>query len=114
MTFAVRTGAPFYRQQHPAKLMVILATLIVHGCPLQAIVAAYRLDERTMMNRQERICRYCQRVLEDGTWRQAILRSERYSDGNGSSVQVNQGDELRAVFPGRKNPICGCPVNRDH
>ena len=42
--------------------MVIVATLIAHGCPLQAIVAAYHLDERTVMDWQERAGRHCQRV----------------------------------------------------
>jgi hypothetical protein len=44
--------------------MVIVATLIAHGCPLQAIVAAFHLDERTVMDWQERAGRHCQRVHE--------------------------------------------------
>jgi hypothetical protein len=44
--------------------MVIVATLIAHGCPLQAIVAAYRVDERTILNWQERAGRHAQRVHE--------------------------------------------------
>jgi len=63
-TFAATTGTPFYRLHHPAELMVIVATLIAHGCPLQAIVAAYHLDERTVMDWQERTGRHCQRVHE--------------------------------------------------
>jgi hypothetical protein len=39
-------------------------TLIAHGCPLQAIVAAFHLDERTVMDWQERAGRHCQRVHE--------------------------------------------------
>src|SRR4030065_400421 len=42
-TFATTIGTPFYRLHHPVELMVIVATLIAHGCPLQAVVAAYRL-----------------------------------------------------------------------
>jgi transposase-like protein len=63
-TFAATMGTPFYRLHHPADLMVIVATLIAHGCPLQAIVAAYHLDERTVMDWQERTGRHCQRVHE--------------------------------------------------
>jgi transposase-like protein len=63
-TFAATTGTPFYRLHHSSELMVIVATLIAHGCPLQAIVAAFHLDERTVMDWQERAGRHCQRVHE--------------------------------------------------
>lgn len=63
-TFAATTGTPFYRLHHPAELLVIVATLIAHGCPLQAIVAAYHLDERTILNWQEQTGLHCQRVHE--------------------------------------------------
>src|SRR3970282_2686988 len=63
-TFAATTGTPFYRLHHSGELMVIVATLIAHGCPLQAIVAAYHLDERTVMSWQARVGRHCQRVHE--------------------------------------------------
>ena len=63
-TFAATRGTPFYRLHHSAELMVIVATLIAYGCPLQAIVAAYHLDERTVMNWQTRVGQHCQRVHE--------------------------------------------------
>lgn len=63
-TFAATTGMLFYRLHHSADWMVIVMTLIAHGCPLQAIVAAFHLDERTVMAWQERAGRYCQRVHE--------------------------------------------------
>jgi transposase-like protein len=63
-TFAATRGTPFYRLHYPAELMVIVVTLIAHGCPLQAIVAAFHLDERTVMNWQERAGRHCQQVHE--------------------------------------------------
>jgi transposase-like protein/IS1 family transposase len=63
-TFAETTATPMYRLHHAAELMVIVATLIAHGCPLQAIVAAYHLDERTVMDWQERVGHHCQRVHE--------------------------------------------------
>jgi transposase-like protein len=63
-TFVETRGTPFYRLHHPEELMVIVATLIAHGCPLQAIVAAYHLDERTVMDWQERVGRHCKRIHE--------------------------------------------------
>jgi transposase-like protein len=47
-TFAATTGTPFYRLHHAAELMTLVVTLLALGCPLQAIVVAFRLDERTV------------------------------------------------------------------
>lgn len=47
-TFAATTGTPFYRLHKEAGLFVCVITLLAHGCPPQAIVAAYGLDERTV------------------------------------------------------------------
>jgi transposase-like protein len=47
-TFAATAGTAFYRLHHPAKVMVLVVTLLCHGCPVQAIVAAFGLDERTV------------------------------------------------------------------
>ncbi len=47
-TFAASTGTPFYRLHKDPALLVIVLTLLTHGCPLPAIVAAFDLDERTV------------------------------------------------------------------
>jgi transposase-like protein len=47
-TFAATTGTPFYRLHLAAELFTIVLTLLTHGCPTQAIVAAFGLDERTV------------------------------------------------------------------
>jgi transposase-like protein len=47
-TFAATTGTPYYRLHKDAALYVCVVTLLAHGCPTQAIVAAYGLDERTV------------------------------------------------------------------
>lgn len=47
-TFAASKGTPFYRLHKEAGLFVCVITLLSHGCPPQAIVAAYGLDERTV------------------------------------------------------------------
>jgi transposase-like protein len=46
-TFAASTGTPFYRLHKDPALLVCVVTLLAHGCPTQAIVAAFGLDERT-------------------------------------------------------------------
>jgi len=47
-TFAATRGTALYRLHHPVELMVLVVTLLCHGCPTQAIVAAFGLDERTV------------------------------------------------------------------
>lgn len=47
-TFAATTGTPFYRLRKETSLFVCVVTLLVNGCPPQAIVAAFGLDERTV------------------------------------------------------------------
>ena len=47
-TFAATTGTPFYRVHTAADVVTIVLTLLCHGCPIQAIVAAFGLDERTV------------------------------------------------------------------
>jgi transposase-like protein len=47
-TFAATTGTPFYRLRQTVDLVTIVLALLTHGCPVQAIVAAFGLDERTV------------------------------------------------------------------
>ncbi len=47
-TFAATRGTAFYRVHHSMDLLVLVVTLVGHGCPTQAIVAAFGLDERTV------------------------------------------------------------------
>ena len=47
-TFAATRDTPAYRLRTDLALVAIVLTLLTHGCPLPAIVAAYGLDERTV------------------------------------------------------------------
>lgn len=47
-TLAATKGTAWYRLRTAAEEVRIVITLLAHGCPLQAIVAAYGLDERTV------------------------------------------------------------------
>src|SRR4051794_15037807 len=62
--FAATNGTPFYRLHKPAEVMVLVITLLSHGCPTQAIVAAFGLDERTVARWFLDAGRHCQRVHE--------------------------------------------------
>jgi len=47
-TFSARTGTVFYRLRTSAETVGLVVTLLAHGCPGQAIVAAFGFDERTV------------------------------------------------------------------
>ena len=64
-------------------LVVIVVTLLAFGCPLQAIVQAYGLDERTVASWRDRAGSQCQRV------HQAIIEQ-----GQLDLIHV-QADEIR-------------------
>ena len=63
-TFTETKGTPFYRLHHPPDLLVRVVTLLAHGCPPQAIVAAFGLDERTVSDWQQRAAAQCRQVHE--------------------------------------------------
>ena len=47
-TFAATKATPFYRLRTAADVVTLVLTLLSHGCPTQATVAAFGLDERTV------------------------------------------------------------------
>ena len=72
----------------PMELVATVVILLSYGCPLQAIVHAYGLDERTVAAWQKRAGKHCQQV------HQAIVEQ-----GKVEAHHV-QADEIRAK--GRK------------
>jgi hypothetical protein len=87
-TFSARQGTMFEGLRTPLELIVIVVTLLSYGCPIQAIVHAYGLDERTVADWRDRAGRHCQRV------HQSIVETSQLD-----LVHV-QADELRVK--GRK------------
>jgi transposase-like protein len=85
-TFAATTNTPFYRRHHPATLMTLVLTLLLHGCPIPAIVAAYALDERTVRH-----------WLHAAGQHAALLHDQR---GNSVAATQVQADEIRARVRG--------------
>jgi transposase-like protein len=89
-TFAVTRDTPFDRLKEPLDLVTLVITLLCHGCPVRAIVAAFGLDERTVAAWRDRAGRHGQRFHE-----QRVLQG-----------QVNlghvQADESFAKVVGRR------------
>jgi transposase-like protein len=64
-TFSQTTGTPFYRLHTNRTVVRIVVNLLAYGCPLQAIVHAFDLDERTVRAWLLRVGRHLQRVHEE-------------------------------------------------
>ena len=63
-TFAERIATPFYRLCTPTETVTLVVTLLAHGCPIQAIVAAFGFDERTVADGLDRAGLHCRAVHE--------------------------------------------------
>ncbi len=58
-TFAATKGTPFYRLHKSQGLFVCVVTLLAHGCPVPAAVAAFGLDGRTVADWQAKAGSHC-------------------------------------------------------
>jgi len=84
-SFAQTKGTPLFGLKQPHSLFVLVVTLLAFGCPPQAIVAAFGLDERTVSDWQQKAGGHCEQV------HQAFVEQPR------DLVQV-QADEIRVKF----------------
>lgn len=87
-TFVATRGTALYRAHKAATVAVQVVTLLAHGCPPQAIVAAFGWDERTVVRYQQEAGAQCRRVHEH------VVQAGRVELG-----QV-QADELRVRVVG--------------
>jgi hypothetical protein len=89
-TFVERKGTPFYRLRTEETVVALVVTLLAHGCPPQAIVAAFGLDERTVAAWQQRAGHHCEQV------HRATVRAGQVE------LEHVQADELWVKLVGRK------------
>ncbi|HEY6408384.1 MAG TPA: hypothetical protein VIY29_13030 [Ktedonobacteraceae bacterium] len=82
-TFSAQAGTMFEGLRKPKALIVIVVTLLAYGCPIQAIVQAFGLDERTVASWRDRAGKHCQQM------HQAVVQQ-----GQLDLVHV-QADEIR-------------------
>lgn len=87
-TFSQTKGTALYRLHKPQELVFVVLTLLAYGSPIQAIVAAFGLDERTVARWQKEAGSQCRRVHE-----------HLVETGNVQLSQV-QADELRVRVVG--------------
>lgn len=87
-TFAETKGTVFYRRQYPADFISQMLCLLSYGCPLQAIVAAFSIDARTISDWQKAAGAHCQGV------------HAHLVEGSKQDLVQVQADELRIKIQG--------------
>ncbi|WP_339097081.1 hypothetical protein WDJ50_06505 [Deinococcus sp. VB142] len=63
-TFTETRHTPFFGLKYEHHLVVIVLTLLMFGCPIPAIVMAFKLDERTIADWLDKAGEHAQRVQE--------------------------------------------------
>jgi transposase-like protein len=87
-TFSVTKGSIFYRLKTEPQTVLLVVTLLAYGCPVQAIVAAFGFDERTVKDWWQRAGRHCQAV------------HEHLVGGSQLDLQQVQADEIKVKIQG--------------
>jgi len=57
-------GTPLYRRGTPEATIVLVLTLVAHGCPIAAIEAAFGLQRRTVQGWVEAAGEHCEQIHE--------------------------------------------------
>lgn len=63
-TFSARKGTVMYRKRTSEREIELVVALLGHGCPVQAITAAFGVDARTVRQWEAESGRHCQQVHE--------------------------------------------------
>jgi transposase-like protein len=79
-TFSETKGTALYRVHKPHELLAIVVTLLAYGCPVQAIVAGFGLDERTVARWQRESGHQCQRLHEHIVQAGGVLLAQVQAD----------------------------------
>jgi transposase-like protein len=61
-TFSETTGTAMYGLKKSATMFVMVVTLLAHGCPVQAIVMAFGLDDETVRAWAKKAGLHCQQI----------------------------------------------------
>lgn len=82
-TFTITEGTIFYRLRTDPQIVMWVVVLLAYGCPVQAIVKAFGLDERTVSGWHERAGNHCQKV------------HEHFVENSQQDLQQVQADEIK-------------------
>lgn len=88
-TFSVTKGTLFYRLCTDPAVVMLVITLMAHGCPLQAILASFGFDRRTVKQWWRRAGQHCEGVHEQ------LVATAQFD------LQQAQADEIKVKLWGR-------------
>jgi transposase-like protein len=91
-TFSETSGTILYRIKKPHQDVIRVVTLLGHGCPVQAIVAAFELDERTVADWQQRAGEHCQNVHEH------IVGQSKLELGQGQADEIKVKTQTGVIW----------------
>ena len=77
-SFSLRKGTLFYRLKTDPVQVLLVITLLANGCPIQAIVAAFGFDERTVKDWWQRAGEHCQQVHQRGVYERSVIEFENW------------------------------------
>lgn len=89
-TFAATKGTALFRLRTSTDTITLVLTLLCHGCPIQAVVAAFGFDERTVARWQRTAGQHCQQF------------HERWVNEHAVEVGHVQADEVWVKVVGRR------------
>jgi transposase-like protein len=87
-TFNKKRGTALEGIRKPEELFITVISLLSHGCPIQAIVSTYEIDERTVASWVERAGLHCEKI-----------HHEKIEQGN-LDIRQAQVDEIRVKARG--------------
>ena len=79
-TFAETQGTVFFGLHYPIWVVILAVTLLAYGCPVAALVAAFSLDERTVLSWQRKASQHGQRVQETMAQHHPVERGQVQPD----------------------------------
>lgn len=96
---------PYSLKHYAQELITLVVTLMAHGCPLQAIVVAFALDERTVASWVRGAGQHCAQVHEHLV--QAGAVDTRHIQADELWVKLMGGRALRRPWHWRWSRACG-------
>lgn len=79
-TFSETKGTIFYQLQYPIWVVVLVVTLLAYGCPVQAIVMAFKIDERTVTSWLEKAGKFAKQLQEATITKKGLSLSQVQAD----------------------------------
>src|SRR2546421_1533225 len=91
-TFSARRGTMLEGLRTPTEVIVMVVSLLAYGCPLQAILHAFGLDQRTVAQWQNRAGTQChhvhQAIVEQGKMDPSHVQADEIRGKGGKLVAV--------------------------